>query len=208
MNVAPCIHPAVASRRGIHAFTLPEMMVVMAIFTLVVIAFIGAHITGQRFYSISEAKLVAADQVRQSFADLVVDVRSAKLVQVGTGTASSFTQVTNGGSQSGVAIQIFPSTNTNYYVRYFLDTSAQQLKRITNGNAATAKIIASSVTNTVPFTAEDYAGNVLTGNKNNRVIGVLLQLNKIEFPEVRVGGTNNYYDQFQLRSKITRRTLE
>jgi hypothetical protein len=57
------------------------------------------------------------------------------------------------------------------------------------------------------FAAEDHLGNVLTNSQNNRVIGLRLQFYQIAFPVVAVG-PGNYYDFYQLRTRVTRRMLE
>jgi hypothetical protein len=57
------------------------------------------------------------------------------------------------------------------------------------------------------FTSEDFAGNVLNNNLNNRVIGVTLQFYQLEAPPVLIG-PGSLYDFYQLRTKITRRALE
>ena len=49
--------------------------------------------------------------------------------------------------------------------------------------------------------------SVLTNNENNRVIGLTLQFYQIQYPVIRIG-PGELYDFYQLRTKITRRTLE
>ena len=98
-----------------------------------------------------------------------------------------------------------PTTDTNTFVRYFRDTD-QKLKRIASG-VASATVIASAISNQVVFTAEDFSGSVLTNNENNRVIGLALQFFQLEYPTVSIG-PGSLYDFYQLRTKITRRTLE
>jgi hypothetical protein len=80
------------------------------------------------------------------------------------------------------------------------------LKRTTNGSTAVS-IVANSITNQLVFTAENFKGQVLTDNENNRVIGLTLQFYQIAYPIVQIG-PGSYYDFYQLRTKITRRALE
>ena len=107
--------------------------------------------------------------------------------------------------QRGSAIQVYPTTDTNTFVRYFRDAD-QKLKRIPSGTASPT-VIVSAISNEVVFTSEDFKGTILTNNENNRVIGLALQFYQLEYPSVSIG-PGNLYDFYQLRTKITRRTLE
>ena len=82
----------------------------------------------------------------------------------------------------------------------------KQLKRTHTGAPGIVVILAQNVTNQSVFTAEDFMGNTVTNNVNNRVIGLTLQFSQIQYPVMSVG-PGNYYDFYQLRTKITRRTL-
>jgi hypothetical protein len=74
-------------------------------------------------------------------------------------------------------------------------------------SAPTPKKIAEFLTNTVLFTSEDFRGNPLTDNENNRVIGVSLQFYQIRYPITTVG-PGGFFDYYQVQTKITRRALE
>ena len=75
-------------------------------------------------------------------------------------------------------------------------------------DASTAKIfVADFITNNIVFTSEDCFGNVLTNNQNNRVISLKLQFYQVQYPITRIG-PGNYYDYYQLTTKLTRRVLE
>ena len=63
------------------------------------------------------------------------------------------------------------------------------------------------VTNDIAFRAEDFRGQVLTNNQNNRVIRMILEFYQWEFPVATVG-TNGLYDYYRLQTRITRRTIE
>lgn len=96
--------------------------------------------------------------------------------------------------------------DTNNFIRYFRDPVDRRLKRTENGTNV-ALVVASSITNQMVFTSEDYRGIVLTNIANNRVVGLTLQFYQLEYPTVPVG-PGSYYDFYQLRTKITRRALE
>jgi hypothetical protein len=68
-------------------------------------------------------------------------------------------------------------------------------------------VVARFVTNQVGFAAEDYAGNVLNTDQNNRVVRMNLQFYQWEFPVARAGA-GAYYDYYQLQTRMTRRTIE
>lgn len=181
-------------------------MITAAILSLVVAGVLATNLFGARLYQLTKVKLGATEDARQAISLLISEIRSAKIVRIGNGSLYSFSGIADGALQQGTAIQIYATTNTNVFVRYFLDPEAQQLKRVTN-NATAASVVANYVTNTVVFAAEDHLGNVLTNSQNNRVIGLRLQFYQIAFPVVAVG-PGNYYDFYQLRTRVTRRMLE
>ena len=145
------------------------------------------------------------EHARQAVARLIQDVRAAKLVKVGSGDASSFTPCGALATQQGNAVQVYPTTATNNYVRYFKGGD-NRLRRMVSGGASTV-VLANYITNTVVFTAEDFRGVVATNAENNRVIGLTMKFYQIEYPVVKVG-PNEMYDYYQVSTRITRRTLE
>lgn len=200
----------VRCRRGVRldqAFTLTELVVTMAIVLLVLAGATASHLFGARLYQITKVKLGASDDARHALSTLVEEVRSAKIVKVGLGDATSFGEIPLDTPQRGTALQIYATTNTNVFVRYFWDPEDQSLKRTTSSNADAATVVANYVSNNLVFSAEDHLGNVLTNNQNNRVIGLLLQFYQIEYPVVSIG-PGQHYDYYQLRTRITRRVLE
>ena len=193
-----------AARRQ-AAFTLGEITVTMGLFIFVIGGVISSHMFCLRLFQIIKPKLTASDEARVTVAKLTEEIRTANRIRVGSGSLTTFTEVGPNAPQIGSAIQIYPSTNTNSFVRYYWDVSDCKLKRATNG-ASVAYVIANSVSNQLVFTSEDFAGNVLTNNLNNRVIGLNLQFYQIQYPAVTVG-PGGPFDFYQLRTKITRRTL-
>jgi hypothetical protein len=181
-------------------------MVSMALILFVLSAIIASHLFGLRMFEITKAKLGASDEARAALANLVTEVRSAKILRVGNGNRTSFTEAASNRPQTGSAIQIYPTADTNTFVRYFWDSTDSKLKRTATGTNSVL-VVAHSITNQLVFTSEDYAGNILTNNENNRVIGLTLQFYQLEYPSVAIG-PGNYFDSYQLRTKITRRTLE
>ena len=205
MNVAlPNLVPS--RRKAWLAFTLPETLITMAVMSLVLTGVLYSNVVGAKMYQITRSKLGASDQARSAISLLISEVRSAKTIKIGGGSLASFTEVASGSAQNGTAIQLCMSTNTNTFIRYYLDANDKKLKRTTNG-ATYIDIVAEFITNNVVFTSENFAGTVLTDNQNNRVIGLTLQFYQIQYP-ITLIGAGNFYDFYQLRTKITRRVLE
>jgi len=173
---------------------------------MILAGMLSAHLFGMRMFEITKAKLGANDEARQAISLMMQEIRSGKLVKVGSGNLTTFTEVPVDTPQRGSAVQIYPTASTNQFVRYFWDEESQKLKRTTNGSSSVS-IVANSITNNIVFSAEDAVGNVLTNNENNRVIALTLQFYQIQYPIIKIG-PGEYYDFYQLRTKITRRTLE
>lgn len=192
------------SRRA--AYTLAEIMVASALFSLVVLGSVGANIFGLRMYGITKAKLGASDEAREAVSRLVNEVRGAKIVRVGNGSLNSFTPIPMGQAQAGNSLQIFPTTNSTPFVRYYWDANDTRFKRTTDG-AGSSIVVANFITNQIVFRAEDHLGNVLTNGQNNRVINLKLEFYQIQYPIVNIG-PGGLFDYYKLETRITRRVLE
>lgn len=200
------IRKASLSQSCSSAFTLTELMITMAIFMFVVIGILEIHIFGLKLNRMVDVKLQATEDARRAVSRLVSDIHGAGVVQIGKGDAASFSEAAFNTPQRGNAIQIYPSkTDTNTFVRYFVN-SDQRLDRITSGGGSPVEV-AAWVTNTMVFTSEDFAGNVLSNNFNNRVIGIDLEFYKLDNPMIQFG-KGSYYDHYRLQTRVTRRALE
>ena len=146
------------------------------------------------------------DESRKALNLLTAEIRAAKSVRLGTGTLSSFSEVAINTAEQGNALQVYPTTDTNNFIRYFWDATDNTLKRTTNGSSAMT-IVANSISNSLVFTAENYAGTVLTNNQNNCVIGLNLQIYQLDYPVTQIG-PGKFYDTYRLHTKVTRRALE
>jgi Tfp pilus assembly protein PilW len=194
--------PAALRRRSL-AFTLTEVMVTMAIIIMVLAAVISSHLMGLRLFELTKAKLGASDDARRAIGLMISEIRSAKFVRVGSGDLTDFKEVALNTPHVGNAVQVYATTNTNFWVRYFLDTSDQKLKRATNG-ATTAAVIASSISNQVVFSAEDFTGKPLLNNSQDYVIGLNMQFYQLQYPAVEIG-PGKFYDYYQLQTRVTPR---
>ena len=198
------LSPARSTRRQ-TGFTLVEMLITVVTVVMVVGAVMSAYIYGMKMLQFTKPKLGASDEARQAISLLTDEIRSSRAVKIGSGSVSSFTEVSPFTAQLGSALQLYPSTNYNQFIRYFWDSTDQKLKRTTNGMTSTY-VVANSVSNELVFRAEDHLGNLLSNNFNNRVIAMDLRFYQIQYPITPVG-PGNYYDFYQLRCKFTRRTL-
>lgn len=198
--------PLRSASPGRRAFTLVEMMISMALMTMVLGGVIYCHVMGGRLMQITQAKLGANDSARKAFGKLQDEIRAAKTIKIGDGTSTSFVAATNGSALQGRAVQIYPTTNVNWWIRYYYLTNSSELRRVTSSNS-TPQLIASYVTNAVLFAKEDYLGNTLTTDTGNYSVNVRLQFYQLSYPMTQIG-TNQFFDYYQLQTRITRRALD
>jgi prepilin-type N-terminal cleavage/methylation domain-containing protein len=156
------------------AFTLPEMLIAVTLFALLVMGIIGANLFGLRWYQLGSTEMVATDSAREGIGKLTDELRNCNDAMVGQVTNGTFLAPVAGEQQTGNGLLIYASTNTNNYVLYFLNPTNQTFLRFTS-NPATNFIIAQNVTNTNVFQLQDCFGNLLTNNQNNCVIHCSLQ---------------------------------
>jgi hypothetical protein len=228
----PSLHRLSPRGSGVAAFTLAEMMIVMTIFTMVIAGMVAVQIFGLRVYTLAATKLSATAGCRKALNSIRDQVRQAKLVDVGRCTAAgptSFVPLGLTNLQVGNALRIsFTNTWANGYTLFYQDAAlatTNYLKQCiltnisgsTNFGYDTPVILATYITNSDIFTAQDYQGNTLTNEDqtdnqlqsipNRLVINVKLQFYQWEYPIAKIGASNawNAYDYYQLRTKITRR---
>lgn len=198
---------AFSRRRAQRAFTLPETMVTATVSMIVLAGLITTYVFGLRLFEFTKPKLGASDNARDALGKVIIELRSANSILVGTGTGSGFTRAASGSPLQGNAVKVYATTNTNSYAVYYLDTD-QKLKRRST-SSGTIDVIANCLSNqnSLVFTTENFAGNVLTNDTLNSVIGMSLQFYQIEYPIIRIG-TNQFYDSYTLRTKITQRVWD
>ena len=184
-----------------RAFTIPELMTGTAIFLMVSGGVLVGHLFGLRLLEVNGPKSGTDQESNRALGVLVADIRSAKLLLIGNGTAASFSSVNRNTTQAGNAIQLYPSTDTNVFIRYFWD--AGDLKRTSSGGPATS--VAHSISNSLVFTAVDSVGNVLTNFQNNSLVGVNLQFDDSADPTKK---KKDYSEPYQFRTRVMRRALD
>ena len=191
---------APARARSVLAFTLPELMVSMTIFLILVGGVVAANVYGLKMYQITATKLNATESVRKAVGKMADEIKSCRTTWVGNmGTNGVFTAKLDGEVQSGGGLLVRSTTNNTVYSIYFLNTTDKTFRRTTSAGVTT--MLARQVTNTTLFTVQDYLGNVLTNNANNRVIHFAIQL----FQPKKFGTIADYY---LLETSVTRRALQ
>lgn len=190
----------IESRRR-AAFTLPELMVALTVFSFVVTGVIYAHLYGLSMFRITETSLQATASARKVAARLTDEIRACNDVLIGdvklVGGTNKFVGLLNGEVQQGNSVMIYPTTDLSKYIVYFVNAADQTLLRTTE-QPGSAVILAQSVTNTIAFRAENHLGQVLTNNLNNRVIHFNLEFYQ---PRRRM----QVADYYKLESSVTRR---
>jgi Tfp pilus assembly protein PilW len=217
-------------RTGAAAFTLAEMLIAMAVFSMVIGAMVATQIFGLRVYTLAATKLSATAGCRKALNVIRDQVREAKTLNVGicSSTPGSFNSLGLTNVQVGNALMVYPGTNQLVYSVFYLDTTTttncRLLQYTVASNAANTSLVVSTnvlagyITNQDIFTAQDWAGTTLTNENqvdnildaipNRLVILMKLQFYQWEYPIAQVGPSNgwNAYDYYQLRTKITRRS--
>lgn len=187
------------------AFTLPELMITMALFSLVALVGIYTHVFGLRMNELTQTRMGTGSKTRAALQLLMEEVRTAHRVQIGNGSASYFTEIPIFTAQNGNAIQVYPGSATNVLIRYYLDNGTDQLMKVdTNG---VNEVVARGIGNELVFRAEDSLGTLLPNNLNNRVIALNLDFYQLDGGGGGIG-SGYLYDAFRLTLQVTRRALQ
>jgi Tfp pilus assembly protein FimT len=198
-------HPSRKIRGALEGFSIVELMTVMAVFTLVMLAFIYAFVFGLRQDQLVQSKLGASDESRRSFERVARDIRCANSHAVGTYLSGTFTPTLNGTNQVGNALRIYLSATNNNNIIYYFDTNGGpqncKLFRVHTGDAHPI-CIASNLQNSTTFTAEDFFGNVQQNMLDKDVIHFTLDFCEYQYPLTKVGPTY-YYDRYVMDFRAT-----
>ena len=186
-----------------QGFTLPEMLIAMTVFLLMIGGIIAANLFGLRMFQVTQNKLNVTTWARQTVEQITTEVHACNAMWVGNITTNSvFEGLLDGETQQGNALWIYPTTDTNTYTIYFVNASDQTFRQTLHAPSGTNTVIlADSVTNLMIFTAQDFSGNVLTNSENNRVIHLTLEF----YQPARFMLGADYY---KLETSITRRALQ
>jgi hypothetical protein len=190
--------------------TMVEMMVTIAIFVMLVTAFISANIFGLRYDQLVCSKLGASEQSRRSFEKLTSDIRASKIWRIGTGSQTTFTPVSNASLMIGNALQLSLTTDTNVFIRYYFETNGPstiqpngRLVRITSGGEylVCAQYLTNASGTSMVFQAQNYLGTgALNDYQYKYVIDTLMEFYQFQFPKTYVG-PGYYYDYYRIDLK-------
>lgn len=189
-----------ATRRSRGGFTLPELLVAITVFVLLVGGIVFAHLYGLSMFRLTETKLNATEDARRTIGKLADEIRTCKSTWVGNVKNGTFVALLDGEKQQGTGLLIYPTTNTATFIIYFVNPSDKTFRRTTS-TPGSATVVAETVTNAVVFSAQDHLGNVLTNNQNNRVIHL-----NLDFYQPR--RYLQVADCYRLETSVTRRALE
>jgi prepilin-type N-terminal cleavage/methylation domain-containing protein len=181
----------------IRGFTLPELLISITVFSLLVTGIIFAHLYGLSMFRITETTLNATDDARKTIGKMANEIRTCKTALVGNVKNGVFVAQLDGEIQQGAGLLIQPTTNNTQYIIYFVNPSDQTFRRTTS-TPGSATVLAESITNNLVFSAQDHLGQVLTNNQNNRVIHV-----NLEFYQPK--RHRQIADYYQLETSVTRR---
>lgn len=187
-----------------RAFSLPELLVTMAVSLLISIAVVGSQLFGIRLTEVTQTKIHSSDKMRQLMRLFNSDIQTARLIQVGNGSYSSFTEAPAQTPQQGNALQIYPTDDTNVFVRYFCTAGDLTLKRMKSDGSVAQ--LAGGISNAVAFSLENFSGNVLTERQYNAVIGIDLRFSRLENPDLPVG-PQHHYKSYNFKTRVAQPML-
>jgi prepilin-type N-terminal cleavage/methylation domain-containing protein len=185
--------------RRLRAFTLVEMMIAVTIFTVLAGAIMLAHLFGLRMFQLTETKLTAVDGARRAVGKMANEIRTSQKLFIGNIKNGNFEALLDGDQQQGVGLMLYPTSDTNNYIIYFLNPSDSTFRRTTS-TPGTASVVAQTITNTILFRAQDPGGNVLTNTGKRCVVHVDLEFQQ-QKKALRIA------DHYKLETAVTRRAL-
>jgi len=191
-----------SSKRLAKGLTLIETTITVGIFSMAILALVYTQIFGMKQDKIIQSKLGASDEARRGFDKLNLDIRSAKIWSIGTISStniSTFTPAADGMNQTGNAVQLNLTIDTNQYIRYVFRSNS--LFRLHSGSSALTTI-ARHLTNDPYFQAELFDGRIQTNRSHKGVIHTTLWFKQYEFPMTMVG-PGNYYDYYKMEFRLT-----
>lgn len=189
-------------------FTLVEIMVSCAIFSMVTVAMVYSHMFGLRLNQLVESKLGASDEARRGLGLLCRDVRTAKYHAIGNMSGTTFSPIPNGTLQIGNALQINLTINTNISIFYYFNTNTPGnykllRRRSSDINPTTiATHLTNNVGNSLLFMAENEQGVMQTDILNKRVVHFILDFRQFQYPLTQVG-VGYLYDRYKMEFRLT-----
>ena len=181
-------------------FTLPELLIALTIFIIVIAGVIFANLFGLKMLQLNATKLNATAWSRITFEKITDEIRASRSLYVGNMSNSVFVGLLDGEAQQGTSLLLYPTTNTTSFILYYLDASDQSFRRVTE-QSNSAVILADTITNTIVFTAQNLQGNVLTNKQDNQMIHLALEFYQ---PKRFMEGS----DYYKLETTVARRAVQ
>ncbi len=183
------------------AFTLVEILVTIALFSILLGGLVYGNVYGLKMCEMSKQKVTRSDEARLALGKFTDEVRACKDTWVGNVNAQGlFVATLEGQPQIGTALVIYPSTNTNTFIIYFRNPSDKTFRRYTSAST-TPVALAAAVTNSSIFAMRNFDGTLLTNWQNNRVIHL-----DLEFFQAR--GLSPMPEYYKLATAVTKRALD
>lgn len=178
-------------------FTLPEILIAMTIFLIVIAGVVSANMFGLKMFKFTNNKLQVTQWSRQTVENLTDQIHGCNSLSIGNYTTNNgFVGLLDGETQQGNSLLIYPTTDTNNYILYFVNPADQTFQR-TDQSGNNVKL-ADSITNTLPFSAQDYSGTVLTNN-NNSMVHLTLEFYR---PETYMESADHYKLETSIKQRV------
>jgi hypothetical protein len=185
-----------AAQKYRNAFTIPELLLALSIFLVCVFGIVSLQILGLKMNAISASKLKSTAASLKTLNIVRDHVLGANSVLVGNGDSNSFTVT----GTIGNALQVYPTTNSSNYLRFYLSTDDNTLYELNNTNEALTAI-APNITNELVFQTVDFQGNTSSSSREHYAIKMTLQFSQLDYKVPKK--TSEYYT---LETEMTPRT--
>jgi hypothetical protein len=200
------------SLRGRRAFTLVEALITSTTLVIIIGSVIMCNLFGLSMAARQQIWLGASDDSAQAISTLMVNIRSANTLQVGSYASGVFTQTSATNQQSGNALLIYPTTNTTTpWTLFYYDTVSNNLVQTDYfgpGLGGDCKMVsANPITNdsTHPiFTEVDYTDTALTAYTPVAAIQIYLSFTKLQDPQIDIE-SGSLVDLYQIISIVSPR---
>lgn len=178
------------------AFTLTEMMVALAVFSLVVIAMVSLQIFGFKMSALTSNKLKSTAASLKVLDQIRDQVLEAYYASVGNGNGTSFTAT----GTTGNALQIYPGADMNTYLRFYLMPDHDALYELNSANGQVT-LLATNIVNAKPFAAVNFQGKISSSSQEHYGIQMTLDFARLAYT---VPGRT--YEYSTLEAEMTPRT--
>jgi len=185
-----------------NAFTITEMMVTVAIFSLVVVAMVSLQIFGFRMNALTSSKLKstadclkALDQIRNQ----ILGATEAVLVGNFNTTNSTFSPIAN--SQLAIGNAVLISNSPVSLATFYVNPATGIFYEFGNATNSQPQALAHSLVNPQPFQAEDCFGRIVrVGSSDHYTVKMTLQFSNLVYSI-----PTPTYETYRLESRATPR---